>query len=521
MVTRFWAASTGYIIMAAKGVNKDIPDFPFDKAGIERELCIWLGYLDFLRPVVQADLGTRLLRVFVGVVDNVKGVGSATGGETVAIQLRDRMKWLMDTVVTYNPATDKTAGDAPLRSNLILEVAQRGIGQVENDQGGCAVCGKKILWDQQYLYDIGDKGPNNASPDISNIPPADLWYQNNGPLAASTRTRSIKVNDNPYFRIYTTRAAVNLQQGTNFLVSQQIPVDVLKYLAMQEVYPTEVFQDSRDGNLYYAPRANDVSGLSDSKRFYRTYFYKRYPDSLPVGGGDACPPDPNQMLLAFSEEQSSIGLKTNFYVTKSSPTAQNGAGDDWTLHLRVKPNSLPESYACHYARVYDDTITTPEEAAVVALNAARIMGKEVRAGLMVCLGDPSLTPGEVIQVLGSVIQPTKGFSSALEDRQKFLDYNNRYNQNLKTYAEESIKNAGKAADTLQGASVSLPLIDGSSVTMNLSGSNQQNQDSLNCNPSTQNTISSVTTMWRVEAVVYKLNQGSKGFSTEVALCDPF
>lgn len=526
MDTRFFSASSAYFVLSTQVVNGELPDYPTDKAGIERELCIWFGHLDGLRPVTQANLGTQLLRRFVGVVDSVKGVGSSNGGYTITVQMRCRMKWLMDTFVSFNPTEDKSIGAQPLRSNMILEVAQRGIGQVESDQQGqgCAVCGKQINWSQRYLYDLGDKGEGNKSPDIASIPPADLWYRQNGPLSAMTRTRSLRVEKYPEFRIYTTRAPINLQQGTNFLISNQVPLDIIKFMAMQEVYPTEVFSDSRDGNLYYAPRANDATGLSDPKRFFRTYYFRNYPDSYPVSGGNAAPPDPNQMLIAFSEEQSSLGLKTNFWVHKNSPTAQGASGDDWTIHLRQRPKALEGvEYACKFTRIFDDTITTAEEAAVVALNAARIMGKEVRAGVAIMLGDPSLTPGEVVQILGSPLQPGRGFPNAANDRQLFEQYNQRYNDNLKTYATESIKNAGANAPAIQGASVSLPVHDGTTATVKVEGKSQENSDKLICGASsTAGGAAEPATIWRVEAVINKFNLGGgKGWTTEVALTSPF
>jgi hypothetical protein len=532
MNTRFFTASTAYFILTAQSVSNDLPEYPLDKAGIERELCIWQGHLQTLQPVTQAQLGTQLIRDFVGVVDVVKAVSSSNGGYTITVQMRDRMKWLMDSQISYNPTEDKSVQTMPLRSDLILEVAQRGIGQVEaqvNQAGsttpqGCAVCGKKINWSQQFLYDLGKRSDDNKNPDIAKIPPADLWYKDNGPLTSLTRTRSLKVEKYPEFRIYTTRAPINLQQGTNFLISNQTPIDIIKFLAMQEVYPTEVFQDNRDGNLYYSPRANEATGLKDPKRFFRTYYFRSYPDSFPVTGGDAAPPDHNQMLIAFSEENSSLGLKTNFWVHKNAPSAQGAAQDDWTIHLRVRPKVLQGvEYACKFTRIFDDTITTAEEAAVVALNAARVMGKEVRAGVAVMLGDPTLIPGEVIQVLGSPLQPERGFPNAANDRQQFEQYNTAYNENLKTYATESIKNAGASAPAIQDASVQLPVYDGTKAEIKIEGKTQQNPDQLICNASSHTSAGSEpATIWRIEAVVQKYNVGStKGWTTEVALVSPF
>jgi hypothetical protein len=537
MCTRFWSASTGYVILVGTDNQTGLPlAFPLDKLDIEKEVCLWIGYLNQFRPVTQSDLGTSLLRVFVGVIENVQDTQSVHGGYTVTLQLRDRMKYLMDTSVTYNPAVDENSGDMPYRSDLILEIAQRGIGQVEANTKptgqqvddptiSCSLCGKSILWDKEYLYDLaraekGDQGTLN----LDGIPPANVWYQKGGPLPATTRTTSLQVPENPSFRIFTTRAAINLQQSPNFLVNQQVPIDVLKFLASQEVYPTEVFQDHRDGNFYYSPRANDATGLSDPKRFFRTYFFNvTPPNGNLVGGYNMSPPDVNQMLMAFRSERSSIGLKTNFWVHKNAPAAQGGAQDDWTLHLRVRPQALANTnYACKFARIYDPTITTAEEAAVVALNAARILAKETRAATAIVLGDPSITPGEVVQVIGSAILPQYGLQGANQDRQQFLDFDARYNTNLKTYAEESLKNAGASGDVQQGAEVTLPLYDGSSVTMKIAGSDQKNPDALICNAASQmNPLSDPPTLYRVEAIIHRFNVENQGFQTELALSTPF
>jgi hypothetical protein len=542
MLTRFWAASTAYIVLTAHSLL-GLPSFLKDKAGAERELCIWVGYLNTFRNVKQSDLGTSLIRVFVGVVDTVTGTSSGTGGTTISIQMRDRMKWLMDTTVTYNPAVDEGSGEAPLRSNFIFNVVQRGIGQVESKEKNCAVCGKKFLWDKEYNYDLGDnktlnKQSNNSpsvdgaanvketnNPDVSNIPPADVWYKA-GLLSGKTTTEKLSVEPNPYLRVYTTRAPIDLKRGGNLLVSQQVPIDILKFASQQECYPTEVFQDSRDGNIYYCPRANDASSLEDPKRFYRTYFCEVIPSSLKVNNTEITSPEPdyNQILIAFKEESSSINVKTNIYVSKNAPLSQNGAHDDISIHLQVRPKFLKGvEYACKFARASDDTITTAEEAAVVALHAARILGKEVRAATAVLIGDPSFVPGEILQIIGSPLLEERGIKLADDDRKTFTEFNNRYSENLKTYATEALKNAGSNAPAIEGAEVTLPVYDGSTATIKIEKSEQENQDTLICEvgSSISEGKDDPQTIWRVEAVLLKLNIGTKGFQTELSLISPF
>ena len=778
MITRFWASASGYVVLSTSSMDSDVTEFPLDKLGIESEVCIWMGFIPYVRPVIPEDLGTHLLRCYVGSIDIVQSTSTATGGYTVTLQLRDRMKWLMDTIVSYNPALDENVGEQPLRSNLILEVAQRGIGQVESDGSGCAVCGKEILRDEDFYYDLGDfekfgieqaeaigglfnngspadnrlNGGSNsgqsrptsstdlvpnvrawldtiahfegtstnsksdngynvrfggfifdgysrhpailyrsgrygsdasgryqflsttynpiarklgltdfsprsqdlaavdlikslgayddmvagrvdsvlsklrttwaslpsptqgalqssytpqqvrnfynqraafyannptstspgttanqagqsilagANPNPSNqgtlvgndqatpaapaapqtpqrsraeilestkVPPPDAWYIGDGktlgPLAGGTTTRNFKVPENPFFRIYTTRSAINLQQSTNFLINQQVPMEIIKFLAMQEIYPMEVFQDHRDGHLYYCPRANDSSGLEDPKRFYRTYFFRNYPDSYKLFDDkpDACPPDVNQMLHSFREEQASLDLKTNFIVSKNSDTTQAGSGDEWSIHLKVKPQALKgKKYACKFYKIYDQTITSVEEAAVVALNAARIRGKEVRAGTIVMHGDPSLVPGEVIQIIGSPLLPGKGMPNAYKDRNTYNEFNNNYNENFKVYAEESLLNAGVTGRGIStGQELVLPIYDGSEASIKVEEFSQSSMDNLICEDSSiirptegKDTPVDPPTMYRVEALIMKFNVSGSGFTTEAALTIPF
>ena len=795
MITRFWSTNTGFVNLSCEASNEKLPLFPLDKLGIEREVCIWLGYIPTIRPVIPEDLGTHLLRIFVGKVDIVQSTSTGVGGFTTSLQLRDRVSWLTDTIVSYNPALDPKVGEEPLRSNLILEVSQRGIGQVDSD-AGCTVCGKQIKLNPDFYYDLGDfekfgiersapiepvntssadgrlagtggtgqptqglksgllsrfppliaaafygnlmqesggrtqpyppnplgavglvqwlyerktailalaqsrgvsvydinlqldfivlelngsesaaysrikqaaatgsleavtrmirvayerpgegeandanrirnaqqfyseikQGTVPATPtppvaptpapatpstdtpvrddekiiEVSEIPPANAWYVGDGktpgPLAATTTTTRFTVDEFPDFRIFTTRAPINLQNNTNFLINQEVPVTILNFLAMQEVYPTELFQDHRDGHLYYCPRANDSTGIDDSKRFLRTYFFRNYPDSyIPnIGKLDACPPDVNQMLLSFREEQASLDLKTNFIVSKSAANAEGGSGDDWSIHLKVKPHVLEGiKYPCKFFKVLDETITSLEEAAVVALSISRIMGKEVRAGTTTMLGDPSFVPGEIIQVFGSPLLPNLGMTNGYKDRETYKQFEGRYNDNIKIYATESLKNAGVSGRGIEkDQEVTLPNYDGSDTTVKVGEFSQESMDSLICetgsfsnsyvgedsskfkstNPTdtTSDTPAATPpaapspaptsgvdfnssdnakedaskdaaedkanaqapdepitvesdppTIWRVEAILHKMNISGSGYTTELSLTNPF
>jgi hypothetical protein len=150
-----------------------------------------------------------------------------------------------------------------------------------------------------------------------------------------------------------------------------------------------------DGELYYTPIANDYSGFGDPRRFYRTY----YLNPIQTETESVVP---NTIALKFKEEFSSIGMKTNFLISKTGPGVVTQETNTVNLHFAIRPAYLrgrPIAGRNYY--VSDVSISTPEEAAAVALNMGQLHSKETRTATMSVLGDPSFSPGEVIQVRNS------------------------------------------------------------------------------------------------------------------------
>ncbi len=549
LLTRFWAAASATIVLVCNQTDLDapLPKRP-SKLRAEREICIYLGYIDSVRPVTTDDLySDRLLRVFVGLVDTSQDT-LAQGGNTITIPCRDRMKWLMDTDVTYSAALGDTRTNDLSRSKIIKELAQRGIGYIEGRTdvtNGNEVIGngKKILAaSPPYLKDLGEELKNGVT---SSVILPDAWYREGQPLAGITSNKSnLKVAFNPFFRIFTTRAPITSTNVANFLVNQQKPLDMIKFLTFQEVFPTEVFQDHRDGNLYYTPRASDATSLKDPKRFYRTYFYRTYPqpnavtiDTLNPSDPQPLPPDINQMLFAFREEESSIGCITDFVVHKSSPVENGTVKDDWVIHLKIVPEFLREDdgsivpHAAKYMRIFDQTIKSTAEAGAVLLNAARIYGKEARAAMCITLGDSSFTPGEIIQVIGGMSSPRGGLDQVKEDRDIFTTFNERYNTNFADYVKKTLRKSEKG-DIQPGEQVDLQTFDGRTASFKVDKFDKnglasgRTETEVVYGNSSSSIISGTPerepkTIFRVEAVLHRFNVGSKGFTTELALSSPF
>jgi len=572
MITRFWACSTASVVLVPHLPNlNQLPNPLPSEIDIERQFCIWMGYIESCRPVVDIDLVKgRLLRVFVGIIDNVKSTASASGGYTIQLQARDRTKWFMDSEVYFNTQLYNKAQVLP-RSQLLYDLANYAVGRVEGsyiDQsagaqaGGqagyaCSACDQNIkTGENEYRIDpaiITGTGSAVAGGKLNiTVPyaPADFWYTGIGsdgkqsitpPLAGNVNPSKLVVSDTPEFRIHTTRVDLNLSQADspiNFILNAKLPLEVMKTLAFQEVYPTELFQDSRDGNFYYGPRGNDYLGLLDPNRFNRVYYYKLAPANTNI----------NQFLLALREERSSIGVKTNFIVSSASPLGEIKPHDNHLIHFHAQPYSFRGlKYGCKFIRISDPTIKSLGECALVAIAAARVWARETNVGMAVCLGDPSFVPGEIVQVLGSPLLEKGGHETAQKDLELFIQYSERWNRLAMKYAEAarfladpankgaSYQDPSPEADILKidDTEAQIKLHDGTIATIKGVGAganelvdafglimcelkskllNGENKPGFDLPPKT---------IFRIEAVHHKFSLGSRGYTSEIALVTAF
>lgn len=304
-VTRFFSSSTATIILTCQlpDMSSYTPIIP-DSLLQERDICIWGGYIDSMRPVTKEDLTVSLLRVFVGIIDTVQFTGTGTGGVTLALSCRDRIRWLMDTSNTFDVGS--LQGDNIPRSQLILQIAQKGVGYIDQSiPGSIRVPAsnkdvKRLInkGEGQYVHDIALEREKEPVTAVTDIPSFEAIYISNlldnkqsGPLAGNTRC-TLEVNRDPSFYIYTTRVGISTQNTAQLMIKQQHPIDMIKTLTMQEAYPTDMFQHHVDGNFYYYPRGSDFNSLWDPYRYFRTYFFRTVPSivgqdiqNFSTGGG--------------------------------------------------------------------------------------------------------------------------------------------------------------------------------------------------------------------------------------------
>ena len=541
---------------ALMSVNYEIPLRP------TVEVCIYLGYIDTLRPVTEKDLQeNRLLRVFVGGVDTITTTGTNRNGTNLLIQVRDRMKYLMDSLGTYNSDdnTRSLSSTSPLltevkatqeakglsRADVILAIARRSVGDLRDSK---AVIGDAILQGPCSLVrGVGiDSNIKDTAASGSTTPDDSLKayakYDSNskwvGLLGASTKNGRL-----PYpglkFNILTGRKPYSAGAITsNFQVSERVPIEFIKYLANQEPWPTEMFADHRSGEYWYVNRGSDISGFSDPLRFNRTYYYRLYPNNVV--------PDPRQMCLSFREERSSIGLRTNIIVTNQKGSESRGS--ILTTHLISVPPTLqspegrPLAYPAAYYTVVDPSATDAVSVGALAIKYARQLSKDLRAATCKVVGDPSLCPGEALQVAGSPLvkfDPVKlnedrelltrqidafvGIDSSIEQQLKFDGQPKTEitkNPNLIVKETPPAGSTPVVLDQPFEAKVSggsTEVIKGAQQLCNLafdSGQPIETVNALNFKPAPE-------TVWRVEGLTHLYNDSEEGYYTELALLSPF
>jgi hypothetical protein len=608
---------------------------------INDRICIYLGYIEKIRPVTHQDLAeNRLLRVFTGIIETMSMNGSANGGTNITIQCRDTMKWLMESVVSYNTSEDvpilDTSEDKGVftkaRSRIIINLAKRSVGELAGkDQISPVcdgpVCGQRIDSDTSVIYDAeilkGALTQESEESIVGSVMPPDAFYVpntkyewivrykldkgkvdkaisnhtlpeglqnrvevngeyyvdtvktithfspnlNDSDLLASSQdfpefrkegkeivskkataeaTNDISLASDvknkpapkafPRFHIMTGRLGYGSEDvfASSFQVVERTPIEYIKVLASQETYPTEVFVDHRTGDFYYTPRVNDISGLQDPARFYRTYYYRSYPAGIK--------PHSAQMMQTFKDERSSISFASNIIVQNARTGLDSNSSNHIAIHLRVIPWWLADKsskghkdFACRYYIVTDPSLTNKTEAAILAAKFARISAKEVRAGSMSVLGDPSLCPGEAIQLVGSPFSQaltedgqSLDVNGYLEDRQKFIRYNNEvYNPTFSYFQKAQAKATGDEQTVdFSTAPGDMPFVADSFGGQSSGALLCQTTDSNAGQPVDRNRnsirfIKEPQSMYRIAAVSHRFNDSQPGFFTETYLISPF
>jgi hypothetical protein len=455
-------------------------------------------------------------------------------------------------------------------AEILLAMSPRAKARIKNDLNLEQTHTLTVPELRTYLEEFGTAILNTPIAETNNTVDT-LQYVN----SLQGRVDNVAVSREMKFNIITGRGQY-LQNadsyiGQDFIVTDRAPLDYIKFLSQQEPWVTTVFQDSRTGEFWYVPRGLDTSGLSDPARFNRTYFFRQFPHNVsaianpnpgsgsiptPVEGDDSAPdttssPDSDvipdnlikqptfsrsaphlaTMLHSFREEVSSVSTRTNILVQSQAPRAMTG-NEGAFIHVSVIPYGFEDrAYACSFFTVTDDTATkNPGALIALALSFGKTVGKELRSAAATLLGDPSLIPGEAIQVVGS--PQHQGYTDIAKvnaDRQAFFEMNQDYEdfyrnlpnviKGLKTDIDypleaNSFIDAGKNGQPIVANVKSEEL----STDQMLSEAAAERQQTFR---NTFRFLPEPPTMWRVEGVIDRFNDGVDGYYTEVSLLSCF
>jgi hypothetical protein len=249
-------------------------------------------------------------------------------------------------------------------------------------------------------------------------------------------------------------------------------------------------------------------------------------------------PHPAQMIHTFREEVSSVSVRTNIIVQSHSPSTPDTITQ--ILHLSVEPWFMKtRAYPCSFFTVTDDSAGTmsgdsTKRGALIALalSYARVIAKELRVSAATVLGDPSFVPGEVIQVIGSPMNPyaldPKSPYYWTEDRRQIVDMNRQYQGLANDLAVVARSNPDTPYSPPEGVDVLTNPIPGKKIVISPSGTGQTtNSDFAQAKENRNQGVNYITfkreppSMWRVEGVVDRFMDGVPGYYTELALLSCF
>lgn len=483
-LVRDWSSSTFEVVLSCSLPDKpnlEIPKLPdvsnyrqgeyayLDK---EDEIRIYMGYIDSPKTPITADLldqhpftisnnaannSKPLCPVFWGFIDKIDFIGDRAGAQLV-ISGRDRARIFQDTrvvslrslersVTTQKKRGEEKVGVQGARSTILLDIARAAVGQ-PSDQNNWTVYENSST--QYWKHIIGSKDEEDEA--ASSLESGDYSYVfskvrgegsdvvNPDEMANSINAEEIlkyatqKVNSKGFVRFHrwVFRPPI-VTRGRNaiYQVFNRVPIDIINYLAANEERPMDFYASHVNGDFLFAPRILDTTGLRDVNRNYRTYFYNSWPR-------DQGRPSHGQLILKIRAVSSTLGTFNRFSISSSGVS---GRGEDTlaalTFILENYGEGLRDRVPLPPARhqlIVDDNLNTYNNALIgattVAFQSSRSWSRELNAVQMTILGDPTLYPGEAIQIYNSVLHDYQ-VSSATPSPNAFSEYEKNIENKLR------------------------------------------------------------------------------------------
>ena len=414
----------------------------------------------------------KLVPVFWGFIDKIDFDGSNRGtGNQVILSCRDRGRVLSDTTLINVPSLAGTFQGGQINTQptgALWEVASdvaKAVNGYQINQSG-SDNSKNICWKRIITHDMTNR-PNAFTEkerlelEIAqqNVEFYSAYTNTNNPNSRKSsnfadatkdpslfvRRASFKIMDyktRPRFHMWLNRPPIAKKNGTSqWQILDKTPLSIIKWIAANEEKPLDFFTSHVNGDFCLVPRVLDVSGLSDEKRMYRTYFYRSWPKV--VKGQPMDPPCENQLILNIRTFSTVIATANRITIVDNSSMAGNGVAVLKGVKLTVDsiPFSLSERTIkppCRLKLVYDGNLATYQNASggalIVAMAYAAQFSRDIGGCEFSVLGDPTFYPGEAVRIYNTFLHDdfyktqTGLFQDVLKKQNNFDKFAQRYSE---------------------------------------------------------------------------------------------
>jgi hypothetical protein len=507
-------------------------DYPYLTA--DDEIRIYAGYIDSPTTAITTDMldevpfpmvkddGSlmdgmaqpnltrgKLVPIFWGFIDKIDFDGSARGtGFQCVLSCRDRIRVLSDTTLISVPSISGVFGDqgSKVSANgalhqIVSDVAKAVNGfqlNIPESDVQENICWKRIITPKLKI----NRGYNSdeVADDLERASElCELYsaYEQNNSVRTSAslldktkdptlfvRSASFKIMDyksRPRFHMWLNRPPLAKEGGTaQWQVLDRTPLQIIKWIAIKEERPMDLFASHVNGDFCLVPRVLDVSGFKDKSRHYRTYFFRDYPRQCD-------PPCAGQLIIGLRTFTTTIGTFNRFTIVDNSNTS--GAGLSVLESVTLTIDSVPfllqgrtPTPPCRTKLIYDGGLGTYANdnsygaALIVAMSTSSQVSRDISGIEFQILGDPTFFPGEAVRVFNTFlhdegyITQSGRYVDILTKQKAYDDFQGKY------------KDTPAASSRLKGTTgimKSLPEDNTVINELNLSGTIKTDKNSLN------------------------------------------
>ena len=209
----------------------------------------------------------------------------------------------------------------------------------------------------------------------------------------------------PRFHCWVNRPELVKKNGTaQVQILDKTPLGLIKWVASMCPEPIDFFASHVNGDFCFVPRVPDTTGLSDERRYYRTYFFKGWPNNSPR-------PCDEQLIINMRTSSTNIATLNNITVINNNSMSGNGISvlkgitnrvsyNDYSLQDRTP--SPPERNINLYT-AENNTKSSEAVNILTATEGIQNFNKNFNTIIIDIIGDPTFYPGEVIRIYNTFL----------------------------------------------------------------------------------------------------------------------